>query len=60
MSNAAKNFDILATSLIVSHNYLLIVQQKITFLAKILDLSAKTILSSYLEIFYKSVANLRS
>jgi len=27
MSNAAKNFDILAIGLTISHNYLLIVQQ---------------------------------
>jgi len=43
MSNAAKNFDILATSLSVLHNYLLVQQNHFSDLCpvKIVDLSAK-------------------
>jgi len=48
MSNAAKNFDILATSLSVLHNYF---DNRITFLicieTKILDFSAKSFFSCY-------------
>jgi len=55
MSNAAKNFDILGTNLSVLHNYF-DSSTKLLYLAKILDLSAKSffpyaLLSLYFKIF---------